>query len=252
MKLFLVLTLTTLLGCSSKKSNDIVVLINVESFQHEVESIKKGVSLIDSFEPKVISIGYKFSDEPLKDNSDDNLFDHLEKCRTKVVIRKDIENYPEELEESDELIGKNITRFIPLKEKTGYMNLPEELDLFGTINRFSTWESVNGKIEYSFGVLTAFAFDSLKTANFLRRHPKNNLIEFYNVRKLQIFQLSDIISGKIGEKEIEGKIVVFGLLGPGFTDRFYSGAIKRGNGSFVPDMYAIEFQAHIALQILSE
>ncbi len=68
----------------------------------------------------------------------------------------------------------------------------------------------------------------------------------------KVVTLEDIVSGKVEQKVIEGKIVLIGLLGTGFADRYYSGAIKRGNGSFVPDMFNCEFQAHIALQALGK
>jgi len=252
MKYIVFIIVFAALACVSKPNDELIVLINIEEFEGKMRDIAKGISLLDSLKPKVISIAFQFPDEYSDEKSDNELALAFSDYRANLILCNDIDYYDEQREDYPGFRVQSYSKFIPAKAKTGFINLVSEIDPFQTISKFSTWERVNGKIEYSFGVQTAILFDSIKATDFLKRRPKINDINFHDGKKFKSFELLDIISGKVRREEIEGKIVIIGFLGPGYTDRFYSGAIKRGNGSFEPDMYSAEFQANIVLQVLLE
>jgi CHASE2 domain-containing sensor protein len=256
---YVIVILIAILSCSPKASDEIIVLINVEQLEVGRENIAKGITLLDSFAPKVIAIDLQFPDEHNNEKIDDELSRVLNDCRSSLVLCSDIDDYESNIDDYEERLEEysgfkesTLLKLAPSKSKTGFSNLITDLDPFLTVKVFPSWEKVNGKVEYQFGVQTAILFDSLKAANFVKQHPKINSINFHMGKKFKSFGISDIINGKVRREDIEGKIVMIGFLGPGFTDRFYSGAIKRGNGSFEPDMFGVEFQAHIAMQVLLE
>lgn len=236
-----------LIACAPKAQEESILIINTEEFVGEAEELAKGLSILKSYSPKIIAIDLQFSDE---DQRSTELIDVLGECGN-IVMRSEIEGYEERLEEYPNF-KTGILPKLPPNAKTGFVSLIQENDAFFTVKKFSSWERVNGNIEYQFGVRTAISLDSAKAMDFVRTHPKINDINFHSGKKFKTFEITDIINGKVSKVDIEDKIVLLGLLGPGFTDRFYSGAIERGNGSFVPDMFSAEFHAHIILQILSE
>jgi CHASE2 domain-containing sensor protein len=55
------------------------------------------------------------------------------------------------------------------------------------------------------------------------------------------------LNGNITKKDIEGKIVMFGFLGPGNEDKFFSPLNTNPNE---PDMYGLEYLANVVAQVL--
>ncbi len=242
------IALFVIFGCTQKTNDEDIIIINTEQLGGGTEDLAKGIFVLNSLAPKVFAIDLWYSDENKK--VDDELINILKECKN-LVIRSEIDGYADRLEEYPRFKLGTLPKFIPLA-KTGFATLIEEDDAFFTVKKFSSWEKVNGKMEYEFGVQMAMLFDSIKAADFVKKHPKINDVNFHNGKKFKTFEINDVINGRVKKEDIEGKIVLLGFFGPGFTDRFYSGAIKRGNGSFVPDMYSVEFHAHVALQVLSE
>lgn len=246
------LMLTCCMRSASEKTakpNENIILINIEQFENDPEKISHGISILSSLESKVIALKFQFTEESYGQRIDSILMNSLSSCEEKLVLGLDVENYLEVLEEYSRF--KKVF-FVPTKSKVGYSTLVGDIDPFGTIKSFTSWERVNGKIEYQFAVEVAMLFDSAKANKFIKKHPKVNDIDFHEGAKFKSLDLNDILNGKILPSDIKGRIVILGFLGPGFTDRYYSAAIQRGNGSFEPDMYGVEIQAHIVLQILSE
>lgn len=88
----------------------------------------------------------------------------------------------------------------------------------------------------------------VKTSNFIQSHERLVDLNFKKgVRKFKTFSVTDVLNGKLTKKEIEGKIVMMGFLGPGNEDKFYSPLNKN---SKEPDMYGVEYLANIVAQIL--
>lgn len=241
------IALFMILGCATKPKDAPIILINIEQVIGDKKNLAKGISILNSFNPKVMGIDFLLSEE----KNEAEFISVLEDCEN-LVMGTEIDGYEERLEEYSKFSSTILSPILETGKCTGFRSLIEEEDAFFTVKRFSSWEKVNRKVEYQFGVRTAMLFDSTKVSNFVKKHSKINEIDFHDGKKFKTFELGDLINGKVKKADVEGKIVLLGFLGPGFTDRFYSGAIRRGNGSFVPDMYLAEFHAHIIMQALSE
>ena len=93
-------------------------------------------------------------------------------------------------------------------------------------------------------------FDSLRTNKFIKTHDRLVDIDFKNgERKFKIFTFQNVLTNKLTKGDIEGKIVMLGFLGPGTQDKHISPLNSNPNE---PDMYGLEYLAHIVAQILEK
>lgn len=61
------------------------------------------------------------------------------------------------------------------------------------------------------------------------------------------FATSDLLNGRLTKKGIDGRIVIFGFLGSGEQDKFFSSLNTNSNE---PDMYSLQYLANIVAQVL--
>jgi len=133
--------------------------------------------------------------------------------------------------------------------KIGFINAILEKDEVGTLKRISTYVRFKGKVLFHFSVQTAMVFDSVKAQRFVSMNTR--VMEPVVTHNLDFKRLSieELFEGGIASKDIEGKIVMFGFLGPGNDDKFFSSLNSRVE-PLVPDMYGLEFLAQIVEQII--
>jgi CHASE2 domain-containing sensor protein len=246
---FLLLSMFMVNSCHSRQieiRNDIV-LINTGSYNKG--RISKLISKINTLNPKVISLDIAFSE--YTGDSDDKLLYKALRDAKKLVIPSEI-HYEGEDYYGKEIISVYLTCagefFVPNAE-SGFVSTKVEEGQVQIPNRFIVWqEGYTGDIYYHFSVVTAMSFDSLRASSFVQSNERLVDMDYKKgKRKFKTFSASEVISGKLTKKDIEGNIVMMGFLGPGDHDKFYTSLNKNPNK---PDMYGLEYLAHIVAQIL--
>jgi CHASE2 domain-containing sensor protein len=93
-------------------------------------------------------------------------------------------------------------------------------------------------------------FDSASTSRFLKNTPRIVDVNYDEDRKFKKFTSNDVLAGKVRPEQVQGKIVLFGMLGPGDEDKFFTplNGAKKDRGE--PDMYGVEYLARIVAQVL--
>ncbi len=240
----------SLISCKSIKDEDLIILVNVGELDSTNERLIRSILMLDSFKVKVIGIDLELSKHNILKNHE-ILSATLNKFNGSFVLRNDFNYYyAENLEGYTNYVDDDIPEFKIYSSKISYSNLIKEEDPFGTIKKFSSWEYINKRKVYQFGIQVALMYDSTKTIEYLNNKPKINNIDFQSGKPFKVINAEDLLNGRVEPNVFEGKIVLLGLFGNGFEDRYYSGSIKRGNGSFEPDMFDMEFQANIVMQAL--
>lgn len=246
-RLQLLLLIATTLSCKSQKvGQDVIVLINVERLDRA--GIANELSIINSFNPKVVAIDLQFSQDTEYDK-DIRLMQSLDKCKNLIMVSI-IKGYTgEDVPYTSGFDYGSLPNFTT-NAKTGFANTILEKDDFQTIRKFSTVENMDGYYQYHFGVRVAMAFDSLKAVDFIKNNPRIVDIDYQGEkRNFKIFSASQVLDKKVSRKDIEGKIVMVGFLGPGDEDKFFTPLNKKRDAS-KPDMYGIECWAHVVAQVL--
>lgn len=140
--------------------------------------------------------------------------------------------------------------FFTIEARSGFTSAERTSDDLRIPDQFSLWQkgSFSEDTYYHFSVTAAMRYDSLRAARFVNSHPQNVKVDYANgTRKFKVFSVEETLSGKLKRTDIEGKIVLFGFLGPGETDKFLT-PLNRNSGK--PDMYGVEYLANIVAQIL--
>jgi len=228
-------------SCHSQSIENNIILINTGPYNKG--TIAKLISKVNAFNPKVISLDIAF---PYYDGSNDdiNLSTTLDRCNN-LVMATTIES-----DESGVYFALTSSgQFTPVNKKTGFVSAQVEKDQVEIPKQFMVWQKdFNEDIEYHFSIRTAMSFDSLKTMSFLKNNPQTVDVNYKNgKRKFKTFSASDVLNGKLTKKDIEGKIVMLGFLGPGDQDKFFTPFNINPNE---PDMYGLEYLANIVAQVL--
>jgi CHASE2 domain-containing sensor protein len=231
------------LCCCKHAVEDQIVLVNIamdkERFAGELEGI-------NAFDPKVVAIDLQiFADaDPYKDTM---LVAALRKTGNRVMVRI-IDNFGSGGDDAYQGFVESSPVFLA-GAKTGFANTIIDENEKRTLSRFATEKCVGGKKEYHFGVRVAMAFDSLRTMKFLDRYCGDPTdVDFKNgSRHFKTFNSEDIFGKKVLREDIEGKIVMFGFMGPGSEDKFYTPLNTHADE---PDMYGVEYLANIVAQIM--
>ncbi|MBL7858547.1 MAG: CHASE2 domain-containing protein [Cyclobacteriaceae bacterium] len=237
------LFINTTFCCNSQNAERDIILINVDTLDRI--GIANLVKVINKQEPKVIAIDLQFvhSTEYSKDWL---LFNELSKCKS-LVMSSLIGDYTGEEIEYKRFVEESQPQFLT-NAKTGFTNTVTERDGFETLRRFSTKELVDGQIEYHFAIRIVMEYDSTKAMNFVRQSPKIVFVDYKGgQRKFKTLLSTEVLNRKRSLGEIKGKIVMLGFLGPGNEDKFYTPLNKD---SKEPDMYGLEYLAHILAQVL--
>lgn len=229
-------------GCNAQ--SDEIILVNVERYDRA--HIAKLISLLCSFDPRVISIDIQFK-ESLGGNDDRNLVKALWSCN-RLVLPSLIESHNGQIFVS----SANATEFVPVNSKFGYVSAKVmERDLH-IPKQFvvQTKDELFEEPSYHFSVMTAMSYDSLKVISFIKSNLDSVDVDFRRSKRLfKRFTATELVTGKFTKKEIEGKIVMIGYLGPDNIDKFYS-PLNRNMKK--PDMYGLEYLATIVAQILDK
>lgn len=232
-------------SCSSQNINDSIVLINVGTEGRE--RVAELLNHINQHEPKVTAIDLQFSSEKSPE-VDKKLIDALSKCNNLVMVSV-IENYSTQRLSHDKFIPGCLPKFTSFA-KTGFVNLIIEDDEFSTVKRFSIWEYVDGIKELSFAMQTAYAFDKDFVAKYELTHNQFNEVNFKNgLSKFKRYSIEDILSMEPKGRDLNGKILMIGFLGPGNSDKFYT-PISTNDIPGEPNIYGLEFLAQVVAQIL--
>jgi len=271
MKKFLCLCLTLMIPLYSKsQESQNIILINV-GLSNRGE-IAKTISKIYSLNPKVIAIALQFPEAKRKSekkdeltggnyiilNDDDQMLAKaFEECSSKLVL-------PTVMEKEAFLSGEPSISFkgsdpllMPLRARKGFIYIEEiGKDNVPDLRYFTAYEEIKkntfGGIVvdtvYQFGIRAAMMFDRTKAINFI--HKNQRIIELdKTIRKtFAKYSYEDVLNGRIKPEDIESKMVLIGFMGPGNGDKYFSPWNKKG---MEPDMYGLEYQAHIVSQILS-
>jgi CHASE2 domain-containing sensor protein len=228
--------------------NDSIVLINVGEYDRGL--IAKEIEIVNKLKPKVIAIDVAFP-EYTGNKDDRDLVSELWKCPRLVLpsaIRFGGEDYY-----GKRMISVALTcagAFFPHGATSGFVSNESGADYILIPKTFKTrQDSYSGTTYYHFSIMTAMAFDSMKTVKYLERHPQSSSIDYWNKLELRKFSQSDVLGGKLKQKDIAGKIIMFGFLGPGDTDKFVS---PLSGDQRERDIYGLEYLARVVSEILLE
>jgi len=231
-----------------------IVIINIgKRFR---VGIAKEISLINSFDPKVIALDIYFKDQE-NPYSDSLLISTLGSCKN-LIMTSFIDQYSNGNGKSYNQLTGSLPKFLA-NSKIGFANNILENDQFQTLKRFSIYEDVDGEIIYHFALRAAMEYDSLRTMKFIQGKPRVIDVDYVGGEKMfKTFSDFDVFDGKVTKKDIEGKIVLFGYLGPydGYDeaideDRFFS-PLNAKVEPYKSDMYGVVVHANIIAQVLRQ
>jgi len=236
--------------CYPQTPEKSIIIMNIEHLDRA--EIAQEISIVNSLNPKVIALDVKF-DVSHHDEKDTKLAHAIRACKN-LVMTTVVHNLNGKIFISLASQGE----FSSSRLRTGFINTVLERDEKATLRRFTAWEeesyvnSATGvrRIEYHFGVRTAMVFDSLKAMTFVKSHAKIVDIDYNDEkRKFKKYSAKEVLDGKLTKKDIENKIIMLGFLGPGNEDKFFTPLNKDHKN---PDMYGVEYLAHIVAQVLED
>jgi CHASE2 domain-containing sensor protein len=221
-----------------------IVLINTDTVDRE--GIAHELDAINAFNPKLVAIDVQFSGDT--DARKDTILLSALKHTKNLIMVSIIDDYGGgEHTHYRRFASGSLPAFLAVA-KTGFANTIVEENEMRTLNRFSTHAYVAEHIEYHFAVRVAMAFDSLLAVRYVKNHPRIVDVDYRNgARHFKVFGSADVLGKKIPRKDIEGKIVMLGFLGPGNEDKFFT---PLNTNADEPDMHGLLYLAHIVAQIL--
>lgn len=235
-------------GSCQAKLDDNIILINVGNY--DKGRIARLVSKINTLNPKVVSLDIAFP-EYNDDTDDRSLYQALRDVK-RFVLPSEISSEGQDYQ-GREIISVYLTcagEFFVPDAQTGFVSTKIEKDQNEIARQFIVWQkgSYSEDVYLHFSLVTAIAFDSLRTSSFVQNHERLVDIDYKDgKRKFKTFAASDVLNGKLTKKDIDGKIVMFGFLGPGEQDKFFSPLNTNPNE---PDMYGLQYLANIVAQVL--
>lgn len=233
---------------------DEIVIVNIGK-RFRVGVVNE-IAIINSLAPKVIALDLYFASQE-NPYSDSLLSATLSSCKNLVMMSL-IQGYAGDTVKSyDQLFG-TLPQFLH-SSKIGFANSILDEDEFNTLRKFSIHEEVSGETIYHFAIRAAMEYDSLKTMKFIQDRPRVIDVDYIgNEKVFKTFSDFDVFDGKVTREDIEGKIVLFGYLGPydGYDkaideDRFFSPLNPRIE-PYKSDMYGVVVHANIIAQVLRQ
>lgn len=230
----------------SQSFNDDIVLIGIGKY--DKSRIADLISIVTEQNPKVVSVDIAFP-EYRADQTDKKLYTALWKCPRLVM--------PSALSYSGtDYYGKEIIivyltcsmAFFPIHAKSGFISAEKDSTTNRVPSSFFLWQKAyTGETHEHFSIVTAMQYDSTTTTKFVRNNGRVANIDFSTKRQFKTFTHDEILKKRFDRKDIEGKIVMMGYLGPGNHDRYIS---PWNSNSNKPDIYGLEYLAYIVTQIL--
>jgi CHASE2 domain-containing sensor protein len=221
-------------SCRSQEMDRQIVLVDVGNLTRT--EIANQISIINSLKPRVIALDVQFK-KRFHDEGDKKLFEALKNCKS-LVMTSSINN----LGGGVFVTSGSIWEFANLQTRQGFINTILEDNL---LRKFLVWEDTdigNQNKQFHFSVSIAMEYDSLKASHFVHNNPKVVSINFSGGnRRFVKISTNDVLFEKLSKRDIEGKIVIFGYLGPTEEDRFNTPVGK---------MYGVEYLAYVVAQIL--
>jgi CHASE2 domain-containing sensor protein len=213
-------------------------------------NIAKLISKVNALNPRVISLDIAFPTYTGSEE-DEDLY-HSLLAVEKVVIPSQIvfEGYDIRDNEITSVYLTCAAEFFVPNATSGFVSAKADNETLQIPKQFAAWHkgSYSEDIYYHFSIVTAMAFDSLKALNFINNHKRLVDVDFKKrKREFRNFSAMETLKGKLSKRDIEGKIVMIGYLGPGTYDRFPASSNSNPNG---PYMYGLEYLANIVAQVL--
>lgn len=257
-----------------------IVLVNIGNLSRR--GVAQQISIISKYKPRVIGIDSFFdcktgqydtvSCPQLKDELGNMMLSEAIREAGNVVmvtklLRRDTtlaENEFDTLRRSDPLFrdGALSEGFASLITNAAHQ------DDIKTCRSFNPVMLVSDSSHRAFSVELAYAYDSAKTNNLLRRSNFEEVINYRgNVFDIlgttnypQMFytlDVADVYNENFVSEMIKDKIVIFGYLGeylgdPSWEDKFYTPLNKKLAGKANPDMFGAVVHANIIAMILNE
>ena len=230
-----------------------IVLVNLSNLSRS--DIARQVSIINSFDPRVIGIDAIFQDE--KEYYSDSLLAYaFSRCRNLVLVSK-LDKYNEAADSYDTLF-KSVDIFN--KHATnGFANLPNDDKVsFKTIREFKPVSKTNGNTVNAFAskIVEIYNPEALKVLNNRGNEiEKINYVGNYN--KFYFLDSYQVLSGENNLSFIKDKIVLMGFMGlklnnKTFEDIYFTPLNERYAGKAFPDMYGVVIHANIISMILNK
>jgi len=221
-----------------------IVLINADTLGKD--GIAKMLNAINALGPKLVAIDFQFGED--EDVRKDTLLMRALRKTDALFMVSIIDDYGDGVRTHYDRFAMGSLPVFLANAKTGFANTIVDENELRTLSRFATYAYVAGRIEYHFGVRVAMAVDSLRAAQYVERHPRIVEVDYRRGgRHFKILSPSEVLGGKISRKDIADKIVMLGSLGPGNEDKFYT---PLNTDPDEPDMYGVEYLAHIVAQLL--
>ena len=230
-----------------------IVLVNLSNLSRS--DIARQVSIINSFDPKVIGIDAIFQVE-MEYSSDSLLAEAFARCRNLILVSK-LEKYNQSTDFYDTLI-KSINIFNQ-HASTGFANLPNDDNVsFKTIREFKPVSKTNGNTVNAFAskIVEIYNPEALKVLN-----NRGNEIEKINYtgnyNKFYFLDSYQVLSSENNLSFIKDKIVLMGFMGlklndKTFEDIYFTPLNERYAGKAFPDMYGVVIHANIISMILNK
>ena len=226
-----------------------IVLVNVG--WDDNGKIAREISILNGLNPKVLALDLAFS-KYVGDKRDRDLVSALEKM-DQIILPSRIRDIGEDGD------GKRIISItgtcqlpvFPINLKEGFVSAITDSTTGLKIPRqFMLWENdYEGRRYLHFSVVTAMAYDSLQVSRYLDNHDQHVSVAYKGRdHDFKVFSGQEVREGKVTRKDITGKIIIMGFLGPGVNDKWISPLNQGGE----PDMYGVEYLAHIVAQILGD
>lgn len=220
-----------------------IVLVNADTLDRV--GIAAELGRINALNPKLVAIDFQFSQDA--DARKDTILLHALKNTRNLFMVSVIDDYSGKAPAYKQFAPGSLPVYLATA-KTGFANTILDENEMRTLSRFSTHEYVAGNIEYHFGLRIAMAVDSLQAMRFVGRNPRTVKVDYRNgERRFKVLNAADVLDNKVSRKDIEGKIVMLGFMGPGYEDKFFTPLNKNPDE---PDMYGLEYLAYIVAQVM--
>jgi CHASE2 domain-containing sensor protein len=230
-----------------------IVLVNLSNLSRS--DIARQVSILNSFNPKVIGIDAIFQDQK-ESNADSLLSEAFSRCKNLVLVSK-LEKFDEEREEYDTLL--NSINIFNQYAKNGFANLPNDDGVsFRTIRDFRPLSKTNGVTISAFAskIVEIYKPEAFLILNGRKKEiEKINYIGNYN--KFYYLDANQVLLGENNLNFIRNKIVLMGFMGININDKtfediYFTPLNERYAGKAFPDMYGVVIHANIISMILSQ
>jgi CHASE2 domain-containing sensor protein len=237
---------------------DEVILVNIGNLSRS--GIAEEIRIISKYNPKVIGIdGFFVNLKPDEPEGDSLLSEAIKGCKNFVLGTK-VDMFNPEKNTWDTLIKSN--EIFSATAHSGFVNVISEEGK----GDFVTWRSVpavekltNGQIEPCFAAKIMEFYNKDIADKFYARGNEVEQIYFKgNLDKYVKLDVDDVLSENFDSTLLQGKIVVMGYMGAGYTDyfwdedRFYTPLNENQVGRGYPDMYGVVVHANIISMMLED